>query len=46
MAFSMFMYSFLIEIAISNTSSSSTWKYRLTAEGRDFLAKEGQEDVK
>jgi hypothetical protein len=46
MAFQMFMHSFLIEITLPNSPSSPTQKYRLTAKGKDFFAKEGQEDMK
>ena len=42
MAFPMFMHSFLIEMTLPNSPSSPTQKYRLTAKGKDLLAKEGQ----
>jgi len=45
MAFQMFMYSFLIKMTLPNSPSSPTRKYRLTAKGKDLLAKEGQEDM-
>jgi len=36
----------LVEMTIPDKRSSSKQKYRLTAKGKDFLAKDGQEDVK
>ena len=45
MAFPMFMHSFLIEMTLPNSSSSPTRRHRLTAEGKDFLARDGQEAV-
>jgi len=45
MAFPMFMHSFLIEMTLPNSSSSPTQKYRLSADGKDFLAREGQEGM-
>ena len=41
MAFLMVMHGFLIEMTLPNYSSSPTQKYRLTAEGKDFLARWG-----
>jgi len=45
MAFPMVMHSFPIEMTLQNLPSSPTQKYRLTAEGKDFLARGGQEGV-
>jgi len=45
MAVPMFMHSFIIEMTLPNSLSTPTQKYHLTAKGKDFLAKEGQEDM-
>lgn len=45
MAFPMFMHSFLIKMTLSDSHQSPTQKYRLTVKGKDFLVKEGQEDM-
>jgi len=45
MAVPMFMHSFMIEMTLPNSPSSPTQKYRLTAKGKDLLAREGQEDM-
>ena len=34
-----------VEMTLPNSPKSPTQKYRLTTKGKDFLAKEGQEDV-
>jgi len=45
MAFLMFMHSFLIKMTLPNSPGTPTRKYRLTAKGKDLLAREGQEDM-
>ncbi len=45
MTFPMFMHSFLIKMTLPNSPDSPTQKYRLTAKGKAFLAREGQEDI-